>query len=158
VNRRTTSLLAVVLIVAGIVGAFALFQPRHTGEHSFWHAIVMVGHGASHVTHAHIRDVQIAEGVSTQGVQRDVGLLLRLLQLVMFAAWLPSLMLLGLGLRARDDREVDVLGALGAICAGTINIAIAWPLTHIALGTVLLTASGLAAIGVGFVALAHQVE
>jgi hypothetical protein len=146
--------LKLLVLVAGIAGAIGLFlplQPGHRG--SMWDAVVALQHGKRAIDHAHVRDVRIADGVTTRGVQRDVGLLVRLMQLVLLAMWLPSIALAGVGVRALVRRDFERVAGLVAIGAGAINLVMAWPPVPFARGTALIALSGLVGVIVGTVVL-----
>jgi hypothetical protein len=153
---RAMTPLKLLVLAAGIAGAIGLFlplQPGHRG--SMWGAVVALQHGKRAIDHAHVRDVRIADGVSTRGVQRDVGLLVRLMQLVLLAMWLPSIMLAGVGARALMRRDFERVAGLVAIAAGALNLVMAWPPLPFAPGAALVAASGLIGVIVGIVVLVH---
>jgi hypothetical protein len=153
---RSMTPLKLLVLAAGIAGAIGLFlplQPGHRG--SMWDAVVALQHGKRAVDRAHVRDVRIADGVTTRGVQRDVGLLVRLLQLWLLAMWLPSITLACVGVRALVRRDFGRVAGLVAIAAGALNLVMGWPPVPYAPGAALVAASGLVGVIIGLIVLVH---
>ena len=77
------------------------------------------------VTEAHIRDVPVAEDLSTKDLQRDAGFLVRLVQLVVLAVFVPGILLVAFAGVIRG--EYAVFASLFVTALGAFMVRVAYP-------------------------------
>jgi hypothetical protein len=113
---------ALLLVVAGLTAFIAAFSPFHRDGVS----VPEVLHGANKVhdriSGADVPDVQVADHVSTKDAQRDAGVLVRLMQLVMLMVFAPGILLVLFATLIRGEFAIPagvVVSALGGlmVCA-----------------------------------------